>query len=264
MVANVQSPGRNRLPPNSRDFELFRVVQVNLVSTRDAAQRFGISQTRVRQVVARVGAWLAEALPVKTAASLEQEALLARHLAAERMQSVLETLTVVWKLDYQPKHHRQLQRTIEAQARLGLVPGQIEAAMADAQCALEEAEVAGVADAPPSSVPPAEDCSPQRPANALRQLPDEETSGAIPDAAEAYAAPGRCDTTANASARPVAQDLLTRDAVRESNIVVRIAPDFPGAEVRAQLGAQEMEETRNRATLVARSSSDGSPCDIRT
>ena len=56
----------------------------------------------------------------------------------------------------------------------------------------------------------------------------------------------------------------SRDKMRGPVCIVRIGPDFPGAELSAQVGAQEREETRNRATSIARGSGDESRCDIST
>ena len=50
--------GAAKLPPGERDFQVFRFVRVELHSTRGAAEVFGISQTRVRQIVSRVVAYL--------------------------------------------------------------------------------------------------------------------------------------------------------------------------------------------------------------
>ena len=43
-----------QLPPTERDFEIYHQNQINRCSTRAVAEDFAISQTRVRQIVARV------------------------------------------------------------------------------------------------------------------------------------------------------------------------------------------------------------------
>ncbi len=57
MIATIEQSAA-KLPPSERDFQVFRCVRVENNSTRGAAGVFGISQTRVRQVVSRVVAYL--------------------------------------------------------------------------------------------------------------------------------------------------------------------------------------------------------------
>ena len=57
MIATVERTAA-KLPPSERDFQVFRFVRVETNSTRAAGQVFGISQTRVRQVVSRVAEYL--------------------------------------------------------------------------------------------------------------------------------------------------------------------------------------------------------------
>ena len=105
---------------------------VEFASTRTIAQKHGISQTRVRQVVQRVSQWLAAALPVKTELEQEQETRLAQHLAADQLRNQLEDLRILWDATHDPKYFRQQTRVITALARLGILPGSIEALAADA------------------------------------------------------------------------------------------------------------------------------------
>jgi hypothetical protein len=61
MIATVENAAESaavKMPPSERDFQVFRFVRVELHSTRAAAEVFGISQTRVRQVVSRVVEYL--------------------------------------------------------------------------------------------------------------------------------------------------------------------------------------------------------------
>lgn len=53
MIATIEQSAV-KLPPSERDFQVFRFVRVENNTTRGAAGVFGISQTRVRQVVSRV------------------------------------------------------------------------------------------------------------------------------------------------------------------------------------------------------------------
>src|SRR5262245_53046759 len=50
----------NTLPPAARDFDAYRLVKVEKRSTRETAKLLRISQTRVCQVISRVGEYLVE------------------------------------------------------------------------------------------------------------------------------------------------------------------------------------------------------------
>jgi len=119
-------------PPTPRDFDIHRLSLVMHFSTRRIAELHRLSQTRVRQIIQRVSQWLAATLPVKTDLEKEQEVRLAQHLAAEQMRNQIETLQNYWDGSGDPKYIRQQTRVIAALARLGVVPGAIEALAADA------------------------------------------------------------------------------------------------------------------------------------
>ena len=104
------------LPPTPRDFDIHKMHLVQFASTRTIAQKHGISQTRVRQVVQRVSHWLAAALPVKTEVEQEQETRLAQHLAADQLRNQLEDLRILWDATHDPKYFRQQTRVITALA----------------------------------------------------------------------------------------------------------------------------------------------------
>ncbi len=70
-----------KLPPSVRDFQIYRYVKFDCNSTRDAAEEFDISQTRVRQLIARVGEYFIETVPQEEGDD-EKEVRLA---AAERL-----------------------------------------------------------------------------------------------------------------------------------------------------------------------------------
>jgi hypothetical protein len=120
------------LPPTARDFDIQRMSLVLHFTTRSIAAKHGLSQTRVRQIVRRVCDWLAVQLPVKSEAEQEQEARLARHLAADQLHDQIEQLQRCWDQTYDPKFIRQQTRVITALGRLGIVPGTIDALAADA------------------------------------------------------------------------------------------------------------------------------------
>jgi hypothetical protein len=122
------------LPPSPRDFEIHRLHLVYHMSTWRLAEKYEISQTRIRQIVKHVSEWLAETLPVKTDAELEKETRLAQHIAADQLQHQLELLQNYFDgSGGDPKYSRQQTRVILALARLGTIPGSIEALAADAE-----------------------------------------------------------------------------------------------------------------------------------
>ena len=57
--ANAQET-TNALPPSARDFDAYRLVKVERQTTREAAKMLRISQTRVCQLIARVGEYLVD------------------------------------------------------------------------------------------------------------------------------------------------------------------------------------------------------------
>jgi hypothetical protein len=120
------------LPPTPRDFDIHRQSLVMHMSTWQIAEKHGISQTRVRQIVQRVSHWLAATVPVKTELEQQQEVRLAQHLAADQMRQQIQTLQNYWEGSGDPKYLRHQTRVIAALARLGIVPGTIEAIAADA------------------------------------------------------------------------------------------------------------------------------------
>jgi len=123
--------GNGMAPPTARDFDIHRMSQVEWASTRAIAAKHGISQTRVRQVVQRTCAWLAQALPVMTELELEQQVRLTQNLAADQLRHQAQQLANYWNGTGDPKFLRQQTRVVQALARLGVVPGRIEALAAD-------------------------------------------------------------------------------------------------------------------------------------
>src|SRR5262245_22857934 len=101
-----------RLPPAPRDFEIHRLALVELLSTYRIAEKFKISQTRVRQIIARVAEWMTEMLPLKSEQDIEKEKNYAIHLAAAQLQNQIEHLKYSWDASSDPKYYRQMTRTI--------------------------------------------------------------------------------------------------------------------------------------------------------
>lgn len=158
-----------RLPPSGRDFEVFRAVSVIQDSTRAVAAAFQISQTRVRQIVSRVGQWLAETLPQLAELATEKLLNFARHLAADRLEYLYGELLRRWRETTAPRYLTAATRVAMALARHGVVGGQIETLAADAiEGPLpEDGPLPEVLAEQAAAPPPAEDCSPARPALAL-------------------------------------------------------------------------------------------------
>jgi hypothetical protein len=109
-----------RLPPAARDFEIHRLALVEFLSTRRIAEKYTISQTRVRQIIARVADWLTQMLPIKSEADIEKEKRYAIHLAAAQLQNQIQHLQYHWDGTSDPKFLRQQTRSILALARLGV------------------------------------------------------------------------------------------------------------------------------------------------
>jgi hypothetical protein len=86
-----------RVPPSGRDFELFEEVVIDGFSTRGAASRFKISQTRVCQVVARVRQWVHEVVPAEDGKlTAGQQLRLAMGIAGDRLDSLYSKALTGW------------------------------------------------------------------------------------------------------------------------------------------------------------------------
>src|SRR5882724_12832693 len=121
-----------KLPPTDRDFEIYDAIHIAGLSTRCQADKWEISQTRVRQIVRRVVEWMGEVLPPQTRVAKEQETHLARQIAADRFQHQLEEMTTFWDMTRESKYAGLRMRITTAQARLGAVGGLLGGLAADA------------------------------------------------------------------------------------------------------------------------------------
>lgn len=85
MIATVNSLAA-KLPPSVRDYDIYRFVKFECHSTRAAAREFGLSQTRIRQIVSHVREYLVESVP-QTAGKDEPDTRLvvAEQLAREQL-----------------------------------------------------------------------------------------------------------------------------------------------------------------------------------
>ena len=126
-----KSPAPSPLPPSERDFEIYFAVAFHSASTRRTAESHKISQTRVRQIVALVGDWVADNLPDWGEADLKKQVRFAQHVAANRLEHQYEQAMNFWNAEGDPKYLRQATRIALAQARLGITAGRIHALAAD-------------------------------------------------------------------------------------------------------------------------------------
>src|SRR5262245_30892656 len=161
------------LPPTERDFRIYERVVLTGVSTRQAAGEFGLSQTRIRQLVQRVSQWLTETLPPHDDATDAAHLRYARHVAADRLEYFYSEAMHGWRLVQQPKYLGLAIRVLTAQSKLPVLPGTLDALAADAiEGALDDRRVGPASAAPqarstsagppPTSpfAPPSRDCSP--------------------------------------------------------------------------------------------------------
>ena len=86
-----------RLPPSWRDFEVYRTVIVGGKSTREAAEEFRLSQTRVCQIVERMRAWQAEVLPAECPLPEEGRLRLSQNIACERIDFLYGEAMSAWR-----------------------------------------------------------------------------------------------------------------------------------------------------------------------
>jgi hypothetical protein len=87
-----------KLPPSERDFELYEFVAIAEHSTREAAARFGMSQTRVRQVLEKVLDFLAAAVPAERERYTEQQRVhVGEQAAAMRLAHLYGEAMRAWR-----------------------------------------------------------------------------------------------------------------------------------------------------------------------
>ncbi|WP_254510844.1 hypothetical protein [Anatilimnocola floriformis] len=71
--------------PTERDWEIYRCVKIEQASTRQAAEIYGISQTRVCQIVAETSAYVAAATPLLSKDDEARQLVAAKQFAADRL-----------------------------------------------------------------------------------------------------------------------------------------------------------------------------------
>jgi hypothetical protein len=175
-----------RRPPSGRDFAVFEAVILGGTSTREAAEQFRVSQTRVCQLVERVREWQAEVLPAESDSD-ERRLRLAKILAAGRLDHLYGEMMQAWRRSQgemkktrssrfgddvtttffspgDPKYALAAMRLATAQAALGVFGGLACPPEEDEEaCEAGHSEASpcdtGRPEARPTKDPPIEDCS---------------------------------------------------------------------------------------------------------
>jgi hypothetical protein len=75
-----------KMPPSARDFDAYRLVMVEKKSTREAAKLLRISQTRVCQVISRVGEYLVDVTEPETEERRAKQLAVSVQLAAAEIE----------------------------------------------------------------------------------------------------------------------------------------------------------------------------------
>src|SRR5688572_29030777 len=119
-----------KLPPIQRDFDVYHFLKEG-GSTRSAALRFGVSQTRVRQLARRVVTWAAEVLPPDTEAETTGLLRVAVSVAGYRLDYFYQQTMEQWHATHQVKFLGLAIRITQAAARLPSRSCEIDAAAAD-------------------------------------------------------------------------------------------------------------------------------------
>lgn len=117
-------------PPSQRNFQVHYFLREG-GSTREAAARFGISQTRVRQLERQVLSWAAEVLPVESEAEVAGLVRVAESVAADRLEHFYQETMAQWRREHQPKFLNLAIRVTMASVRLPCRSYEIDAAAAD-------------------------------------------------------------------------------------------------------------------------------------
>lgn len=117
-------------PPSQRNFQVHYFLTEG-GSTREAVMRFGISQTRVRQLERQVLAWAAEVLPAESEAELAGLVRVAESVASDRLEHFYQETMAQWRRKHEPKFLNLALRVTMASAKLAGRAYQIGAAEAD-------------------------------------------------------------------------------------------------------------------------------------
>ena len=236
------------LPPTARDFEIFEQNQVHFLSTRHIAEKHAISQTRVRQIVARVADWLATHLPAKSEAEKEAELRLAQHLAAAQLRRQVEVLKNFFDATGDPKYLRHQSRVIISLARLGVVPGAIDALAADCE---DDTSTTDAHRPSPDSSPLSPDPCPLTPAPSLRDcsLPEQQTaSDDLAATANHTPTPNHDESYANTPLDP--ESTLQGLTIMERRLLTLLAETSPDNHDRHQSLQRTLATVRHHKTTL--------------
>lgn len=97
-------PLANRpLPPSERDLAVYEAVVVECQSTRTAAERFELSQTRIVQIRDRVIEWIAENVPPTPRLTPRQRLHVAEDIARRRAEFFLSEAVAAWHASKEPQ-----------------------------------------------------------------------------------------------------------------------------------------------------------------
>jgi hypothetical protein len=83
--------------PSFRDFELYKFVKIERHSTREAAEAFGISQTRVRQILDAIIDYLTECVPFNENGERTDRLQVAEQLAREQLEYLYGQAMEWWR-----------------------------------------------------------------------------------------------------------------------------------------------------------------------
>lgn len=237
-----------KLPPSGRDFQVHQRVIVDAASTRLAASEFSLSQTRVRQVVQRVSEWLTKELPAASKENDQVQLWLAKHVAADRLQSLLSETMDGWRKSHDTKNFGMAVRLITAQSKLPAMPGTLEALAADAiEGPLLEEPPLSVQPTMPPVASPVGDCSPKAEIGPPEVTPPSQPPMAVPnETTTSVELPDESRTARRAFVGPAQQPVA--EAEDEPVTELTISPQQPGMRVERKLSRRER---RRRARLGA-------------
>ena len=126
------------LPPSERDFQIFEFVEFAGASTREAAEAFGLSQTRIVQVRDRVAQWIVASVPLSLRLSPRERLALAYEIARGRLDYLYSQATEAWR-----SSHREGSRFLILAARITEHSARVSSVIERAVWAAEKAGVGG-------------------------------------------------------------------------------------------------------------------------
>lgn len=220
----TQSSPFPSLPPSWRDFQIYRLVKVERCSTRHAARSLQVSQTRVCQILNRVGEYLGELLlATDSEEGRRRDLLLAEQLAAEMMESFSKQAVLAWKRSEKVTISLPEEGSEDEEPRVMRTPGNIRyllaaAKIAECQAKLPTPKLATLCP-PPEEIDEADDLPLRNPFDAsITDLPEqfaelEEDPESPPVEDCSAAAPARSVTARKPSAATASTEDVTGTCV---------------------------------------------------